>query len=292
MLAALESVAQSLLAEEKFELDGIKEVEVRGRFCDVIIEGYNGETLYFDGVIEGRSGKRYSIETDRSGPYLRIWIESPSSSWGSINGDLKLKVPKSIDVTVDNSSGDVLASNLTGRSLTFESSSGDIEMINVASDLKVEASSGDIEIDGLVGNLEVRTSSGSQRLKQIKGDIEGRSSSGRISLRDIEGNIVAETSSGGISLDGFRGGLELESTSGNLRGDDVQLTADAYFKSSSGSISMELINDLESLSFDLKASSGALRVGSQRAEDRFIDRRSGGILIRGISSSGGQRYEN
>ena len=55
---------------------------------------------------------------------------------------------------------------------------------------------------------------------------------------------------------------------------------------------MELLNDLSTLDFDLQASSGSLRVGDQRAEDRYIDKRSGGIEIRGISSSGSQKYDN
>ncbi len=286
------SRSQNVLAQENFELDGIKEVRVNGSFCDVTIDGYNGQSLTFDGVITGRSGKSYSIEYDRSGSYLKIWIETPISSWGSVNCDLKLKVPKDIDVTVDNSSGDVFISNLSGRSLEFEVSSGDLEVEDVNSDLSLRSSSGDIDLRGLIGDLEIRSSSGSIRADRVEGNIEGRSSSGRINLNDIEGDIVAETTSGGISLDGVKGGLELESTSGSLEGEEIEITANSYFESSSGSIDMELTNDLETLSFDLKASSGSLRVGSKRAEDRYIDKRSGGLLIRGVSSSGSQRYDN
>ncbi len=147
-------------------------------------------------------------------------------------------------------------------------------------------------LTGLKGDLWVKYSSGDQRIRNVDGNIEGRSSSGRISLEEIDGDIVAETSSGGIELDGFKGGLKLESTSGSLKGDDVELTANSYFKSSSGSIDIELVNDIESLNFDLQASSGSLRIGDRRAQDRYIDRRKKGIEIRGISSSGSQRYDN
>ena len=55
---------------------------MNGSFCDVTVEGYNGETLYFEGIIKGRSGKRYSIEYDQSGSLLKIWVDSPRSNWG------------------------------------------------------------------------------------------------------------------------------------------------------------------------------------------------------------------
>ena len=35
-----------------------------------------------------------------------------------------------------------------------------------------------------------------------------------------------------------------------------------------------------------------LRVGDKKAEDRYIDKRSDGIEIKGVSSSGSQRYTN
>ncbi len=284
--------AQSDLAEEKFELYGIKEVEVRGSFCDVTVKGYTGQTLYFDGKISGSSGKNYSIEYDRDGSFLKIWVESPHNNWGFTRGQLNLRVPDGIEVVVDNSSGDVYASDLTGRNIRLEASSGDIEANDIGNDLLLETSSGDIELTGLNGNLRSKSSSGDQRLRKVKGDIDGRSSSGRISLDDIVGDIVAETSSGGIELDGFKGGLKLESTSGSLNGDEIELTTNSSFRSSSGSIDMELVNEIESLNFDLDASSGSLRIGGRRAEDRYIDRQGGDIEIKGVSSSGSQRYSN
>jgi len=293
LLCCQQLIGQTTLAEESFEMDGITEVEIKGAFCDVKVEGYgSGATLYFDGAINGLSGKSYSIEFDRSGSMLQIWVESPRSNWGSVDCNLNLKLAKTTNVTVDNSSGDVFVSDLSGKSLRFEASSGDLEIRNISADLRLETSSGDIELENLTGELQSRSSSGDQDLSKINGDIESYSSSGTIELQDIVGDIMAETSSGGISLDDVKGGLKLESTSGSLRGDDVELTADAYFKSSSGSIDMDLVNEIESLDFDLKASSGSLRVGSRRAEDRLIDKRSGGYEITGISSSGSQRYDN
>ena len=108
------SISQSLLADEKFQMDGINEVDIRGSFCEVEITGQSDQTLYFDGWIRGRSGKSYEIEYDRQGSLLKVWINSPRSSWGSIDCKLDLRIPKGIDVTVDNSSGSVRATSLGG----------------------------------------------------------------------------------------------------------------------------------------------------------------------------------
>ena len=85
------------------------------------------------------------------------------------------------------------------------------------------------------------------------------------------------------------GKLDVETTSGSIRGESVSLDGDSFFESSSGSINIELDNDISSMSFDLKASSGGLRVGSNRSDDRLIIKR-GGIQITGRSSSGSQSY--
>lgn len=274
-------------------MDGIDEVEIKGRFCEVSVTGYSGSTTYFEGAITGSSRGDYTIEYDRSGSSLEIWVDSPRNNWsGSIRGELKLRVPENTLVVVDNSSGAVFANNLSTSETRLEASSGKIEAENINGDLYIETSSGSIELDGLVGDLMVESSSGSQRITDVVGNIDGKSSSGRIRFFDIEGDIEAVTTSGGISLDNVKGGLELESSSGSLNGEEIEITADSYFKSSSGSIDMELVNDVNSLRYDLSASSGSLRVGDKRSDDRLIDRRASGPEIRGVSSSGSQRYYN
>ncbi len=142
--------AQSILAEEKFEMDGIKDIEVRGSFCDVSVKGYTGQTLYFDGRIKGTSGKNYSIEYDRDGSSLKIWVEAPRNNWGYTRGQLDLRVPSGIEVNVDNSSGDVYASDLSGSSIKIESSLGDREVNDIGNDLLLETSSGDIELTRII----------------------------------------------------------------------------------------------------------------------------------------------
>ena len=292
LLFSCEMVSQSIVAEKKFDMEGIKSLEVNGSFCSVEIIGYGGSTLIFEGEIKASSDKEYSIEYDRDGDELKVWIESPRNNWGNTNGSLRFKVPSSTQVVVDNSSGSVAASGLKSMFIKLEASSGSIKARDMEGDMYLETSSGSSELEGLVGDLEIKSSSGSQSIESVVGNIAGRSSSGRIRFRNIKGDIVAETSSGGISLDDVVGGLELESTSGSLNGDRIKISNNSYFKSSSGSIRMELINDLETLNFDLKASSGSLRVGSKSADDRYIDKQGDGLKITGISSSGSQSYVN
>ncbi|MEL7220193.1 MAG: DUF4097 family beta strand repeat-containing protein, partial [Bacteroidota bacterium] len=70
------------------------------------------------------------------------------------------------------------------------------------------------------------------------------------------------------------------------RGSEMKLTEDCFFEASSGDISISILNDIDEMSFDLRSSSGDLKVGNNRkAEDRLTLKR-GGILVTARTTSG------
>ena len=69
------------------------------------------------------------------------------------------------------------------------------------------------------------------------------------------------------------------------------MKSDSRFRTSSGDIEIEFDNDMSDLSFDLEASSGDLSVDGRRS-DRSLYIKEGDIWIKGVSSSGSQKYKN
>lgn len=288
----LSSRAQTMLADERFDAEGIDKVEIRGGWANVYIEDTSGKAVKFEGWIKGP--KKYKgdirIESSLDGSTLVIWVEKPNNTWGNFSAEFKLKVPLNTTVLAKNGSGNMYADGLVGEEISLKCSSGNLEATNLAGNLYLKTSSGNLSGFDLEGNTQATSSSGSLRIDGLVGNLDCRSSSGRIYLTDVSNSIVtAESSSGGVSLDNVNGKLDIESTSGSIRGEDVNLKGDSFFETSSGSINIELENDISSMSFDLKASSGNLKVGSNRSDDRLIIKR-GGVQVTGRSSSGSQSY--
>ena len=211
---------------------------------------------------------------------------------GNLRAELNFKVPSSIDLMVDNNSGSVYVSGITAEKTHIEANSGSIKATNIQANATIETNSGSIKASNIKGDIRGKSNSGSQRWEQIKGNITTGANSGGIKFDRVQGSIEAQTNSGGIGLENITGSLKLKASSGSIRGSNVDLKANSAFRTSSGGISIGLVNNLDDLSFDLSANSGGLTVGKSRGSKKLYLQKSGTIQITGISSSGSQRYTN
>jgi hypothetical protein len=282
--------AQQTLAEADFSMDGIKSLEVRGKFCNVEIRGKGGGALTFDGYIRGSGNPdRYAIVHRQQGDHLEVWVESPASVWGRIESLLKFDVPPQVDIRVENSSGNLELFDIETREIGLEASSGNVETGNTTGRLNIECSSGNVTVNRQMGELEVETTSGNIKARSVRGATEVEATSGNIDLDDVEGPTSAVCTSGNITMDGISGKIYAETSSGNIRGDDIRLAGQAEFRATSGNIRMDLLNREEELSFDLEAGSGNLKAGGSSGDDQLILKK-GDILVRGSTGSGNQTY--
>jgi hypothetical protein len=292
------ATAQNLINKKELTENDIQNLEVRGRFCQVSIQAVNNGTLNFKGRITGNlDPDSYRIVSVRVGNTLKISVEGEKglkNGWNQrLEGELIFSVPPGINCLVDNSSGSVEVRGLNGGNIDISASSGSIDVFSVRStqDVLVRASSGSLKINGVEGNLKTRTSSGSQDIDNIKGNVVADASSGAINMTEIGGSVSAGTTSGSISLDNVKGRLDLKASSGAITGNNIQLTANSNFNTTSGSINLRLNNAMSDLSFDLSATSGGLKAGENQGNKRLVINQ-GGIKIIGTSNSGSQTYDN
>ncbi|MGK7392924.1 MAG: DUF4097 family beta strand repeat-containing protein [Candidatus Cyclobacteriaceae bacterium M3_2C_046] len=289
-LVSCSVVSQSIYDQKQFSYEGIKDLTVEGAFCTVEITGQDRNDVDFWGEITGKgNSSAYAIRHEQNGEALRIWIDKPRSSWGNINGKLILKVPHQINVFLDNGSGSVRISNLRYGGLRATTGSGSLKAEQIVTNAYFKTGSGGIDIADLRGDLEVVSSSGSQHLHGILGNINSRSSSGTIRFEQVNGNVEGETSSGSVHLNDIKGSLSVRTSSGSVNGQQVLITNDSRFKTSSGSVRVDLLNDLNEFNFDLSASSGSIRVGNNSMGKKYVSN-GGNISIVGVTSSGSQRY--
>lgn len=228
----------------------------------------------------------------------------------SIFGSVKVNDLTSSSLIVKTSSGNVELSKVIGQ-IRSDNTFGNQTLENVKGNANVHTSSGNTTIRGLNGNLDVITAFGQQVLENISGNVVANVSSGNISVKSVSGNtdirssfgtqnfeqvtgdIYARASSGSIKVNDSKGKMILSTSFGSIVGKNVTLVSSANFKTSSGDIQMQLLNDIKDLSFDLKTSSGSLNVEKANLSsnsDRNLMIGQGPILVRGISSFGNQSY--
>ena len=299
------------VVEVTFEYNGVDELQVDGMFFTVEVSGYTGD------AVEGRitmpqnlyDGNYVEVVHSKSGGILEVEVKKKRATIPPVTGTavISIRAPRDITVNLTTSSGNITVEGFETDTIRLTSSSGKIKAkdlsarMDIASSsgsqdiqqckgpLNIESSSGRISVRDVAGNISVESSSGNQTFEEIDGNIKTKSNSGRQSYETIVGDIVAETSSGNVTINEQTGALDLRATSGKLEGNEVKLTSDSSFQTSSGRISFGFENDFDDFSFDLQSSSGVLRVGESRVKGTLI-LGNGPIKIIGKSSSGSQEY--
>lgn len=286
-------IGQTTLAEHHFEAEGITRVSVEGAFCDVYVS--QGDKVLFDGLIKGAGDHGdYVIASIHSGTSVVFKVERKKEYKWSSNIDvarLDLVVPDGIELIVENSSGNVKISQFRGDRLEVSASSGDLQLSGIQCNAYLKTTSGDLSLKDAVGDVTMRSTSGDQEFYDLSGDLRTGATSGDVVVVRLKGDLEVEATSGDVELNEVQGAVEVSTTSGNIHGDYVLLTGDSRMKSTSGNIAIDLKNNLEEVSFDLRATSGDLRVQNLEVEGHLLLDR-GGLKVTGVSTSGDQTYKN
>ena len=242
------------LEDDRFEYSGIDAIRVENAaIFNIEVAGINTNSV--TGEIVNPSGKRLMVTHDRQGSTLVVRVTQRRPSFGPFTGDHRLifKVPKTID-------------------------------------LDLGTSTGSIRVDGCQGPKRLDTSTGSIFVGGSDGSIESHSSTGRQEFENVDGRIKAESSTGSLSLRDVTGAFDLHSSTGTHEGWNIQVTGDSSFRTSTGSIRLDFVNELAEFNFDLDTSTGRLKVGSTESKGS-LKYGNGKIRIYGRSSTGSQSYE-
>jgi len=245
---------------EQMELSaaGVKSLGIIASRCDVrITGGYEIDVILVEVTRRVRAGseeearklaEKLLVRVKEKEGAIELVTEYPGSEGNTINifeaifgGGRKLRM--SLDITVPRS-----------LNITFDTSSGDIEVNNIAADVGVSTASGDLEARSIEGKLVARTASGDTEAKDIgalavetaSGDVSAERvrngciisvASGDVHLKDIEGGAVVKTISGDVELERVGGSLEISVTSGDVEITDA--TGDVKAFAASGDLYVE-----------------------------------------------------
>jgi hypothetical protein len=115
------------------------------------------------------------------------------------NIDLTVIVPKALNVAIEDGSGPIIVTNISGN-LQVDDNSGKIDIVNTQGNVAVKDGSGGINIQDISGNVGVQDGSGEIHIGLIKGDVTVTDASGSITIQDIDGNVTVTDGSGSIEI--------------------------------------------------------------------------------------------
>jgi DUF4097 and DUF4098 domain-containing protein YvlB len=119
--------------------------------------------------------------------------------------DLTVNIPKKMDLSVDDGSGDTEIGNIAGN-LYVDDGSGDMRVENIQGDLKIDDGSGDIDIREITGNLSIDDGSGSITVLNVGGSVTVDDGSGDIDIDGVGKDVVLkETGSGDVHFKNIKG---------------------------------------------------------------------------------------
>ncbi len=214
-------------------------------------------------------------------------------NWNGKNkGYLKITGPKSMQVSVRGSSGEVNLTNLASGNTALQLTSGTVVAAQVKGNLKLTSTSGTLKATGIEGNVDARLTSGNAYLENISGGVNYESTSGSLDAKNIDGELNVRLTSGNAKIENAKQLGQLSFTSGNVRAVNSGLGPNTQFSGTSGNFTIQTTSDLKSFNYSLKATSGNIRVGNSGGGRTLELNNNAAIWIKGNITSGNIAIEN
>ena len=165
---------------------------------------------------------RVALEKRGSDAILQADFKKPFLTKIEAKINLTIKLPATLPVNIDDGSGAIIITDLTGG-LNLKDNSGSIDIVNMAGKIKVADGSGSIEIRDVRGDVEIQDGSGLIHVKVISGNVNITDGSGEITVQDVSGSVTVTDGSGGISIQDVTQDVFInEAGSGELNIDGVK----------------------------------------------------------------------
>jgi len=153
-----------------------------------------------------------TLEKQGDTAFLKAEFDRHLWSFGdSPTVDLVVKMPGNLNLDVDDGSGSMQVSDVSGD-INIEDGSGSITMTNVGGDIEIDDGSGSISAQGIGGDILIEDGSGSIKVRGVAGSVTIDDGSGGIDVSDVEKDlIIVDDGSGGLDYSDIRGRVEKDS---------------------------------------------------------------------------------
>ena len=170
------------------------------------VQGDDGDAIRVEAGIYQRSANddyRLVLEADGEDG-ARLVADAASSMFGSSDYiDLSIRVPRSMQLRIDDGSGSIRVSSI-GGDVEIDDGSGSITAEELGGDINVEDGSGSISIKGVAGDVTIDDGSGSIDVRDVAGTVTVSDGSGSITVEDAGDFELLDDGSGSVNLTGIR----------------------------------------------------------------------------------------
>ena len=119
--------------------------------------------------------------------------------------NLTVRVPKDMDVDVDDGSGEVKIAQIDGN-IQIDDGSGEITISGIQGDVDIDDGSGTVDISDVTGSVTVDDGSGTIEVNDIGENVKVSDGSGSIYIDGVGGDvIIKDDGSGGVSIKNVSG---------------------------------------------------------------------------------------
>ncbi|MCM0059445.1 MAG: DUF4097 domain-containing protein [Algoriphagus sp.] len=280
--------AQNVLVNTTKKYPNIKQIEVESGWLDVSYQGGEGAEVAVEAYLESNIADQ-DIVFVTLGDVLKISYKRSGEkyNWNSKNkGYIKIRGPKSMQVNVRGSSGEINLTNLASETTVLQLTSGTVVATQIKGNLKLTSTSGTLKATGLEGNVEARLTSGNAYLENISGSVNYESTSGSLDAKNVDGELNVRLTSGNAKIENAKQLGQLSFTSGNVRAVNSGLGPNTQFSGTSGNFTIQTTSDLKSFNYSLKAASGNIRVGNSSSGRTLELNNNASTWIKGNITSG------
>lgn len=185
--------------------ESLDDYVITERFTSVRARSDSGDVTvrYQQGLTETtlRRKAEHTKTTKPNGPTHRLEGSSLvlDSCGDDCDANYEVLVPSPEITVVGNiGSGDVRVEGLV--SVDFETGSGEIDLLDIAGDVKAKSGSGHLRATRVGGALTADMGSGRIELNAVNGKVLALTGSGRIEATALSGDVVADASSGRVEV--------------------------------------------------------------------------------------------
>lgn len=122
--------------------------------------------------------------------------------------DLNVTVPASLELLIEDGSGDVEIVGIK-NDIVVDDGSGDMTINRIGGKVVVDDGSGDLSIGDVASSVIIDDGSGDLNLERITGTVRIDDGSGHIRVMQIAGKVTIDDGSGDIHLDSLKSGVKI-----------------------------------------------------------------------------------
>ena len=286
--------AQNVLVNTTKKYNNIKQIEVESGWLDVSYQGGEGTEVSVEAYLESNIADQ-DIVFVTLGDLLKVSYKRSGEKYnwnGKNKGYIKITGPVALTLEVSGTSGNISIQNLESELTTLQLTSGNVAATQIKGNLTLTATSGTLQAKEIDGDVNARLTSGNATLDGVKGAVDYGSTSGNFTAKNIGGLLNVQLTSGNAKLENVKELGTMRITSGNMTAVNSGLGSKTQFNGTSGNFTLQTPSDLGAFNYNLRATSGNLRVGNATKEKTLDINNNAPNTVRGNITSGNMTITN